>query len=158
MIIWTFRNNSWTKWWCHHQCWICRYWVLARISDVDIARTNVSDLDHLISTFIEQDLIKSMKQIFGWVNISFVMLHCRIDNHLLVRIPKPLSPKTPTHPKQTNPRYKGYCRPANKTFILQPDDPRRQSYYPDYEVLMMSARMTVLMMNIMVEKGRCTLS
>ena len=27
-------------------------------------------------------------------------------------------------------------RPANKTLILQPDDPRRQSYYPDFEVFL----------------------
>ena len=48
-----------------------------------------------------------------------------------------------------NPSYKGYCRPANKTFIIQPDDPRRQSYYPDYEVLMILT-MVVLMMKIKV--------
>ena len=32
---------------------------------INIPRTNVSDLDHLISTFIDRDLIKSMKRIFG---------------------------------------------------------------------------------------------
>ena len=40
------------------------YWQEILIN-ADVARTNVSDLDHLISTFIEQDLIKSMKRIFG---------------------------------------------------------------------------------------------
>jgi len=47
-----------------------------------------ADLDHLTSTHIDQDLLKSMKRMFG---------------------------------------------PANKTLILLPDDPRRESYYPNIE-------------------------
>jgi len=47
-----------------------------------------ADIDHLTSTYMDQDLLKSMKRIFG---------------------------------------------PANKTLILMPDDPRRESYYPNIE-------------------------
>ena len=59
-----FRNSLWTWGRCHAKCWICGYVGMVMWISVN---GNVPDLDHLISTVMDRDLIKTMKRIFGLV-------------------------------------------------------------------------------------------